>query len=181
MKSLLLCLSVLLLTLGCASPQPVVNPRTPFPPLNLEDTVPDHIIGDLLVENHFPRNVITNSAPRYTLVTREWIEVFGSRLQEAATVYGETNAAVDKTIDAANYAFRHQYPRRFMPFGDRYRIYPFYGVAFGEVQRQDGRVVNFYVIRNSSGSLGLRLWNPRLRLPWHMTQKEAETATQIRY
>jgi hypothetical protein len=178
---LLICLLALFCA-GCATPAPppVIDPRPPFPPLNLEDTVPGHIIKDLLVENHFPADSIHYDNVRYTLVTEAWIETFGGRLKEATRVYGKTNSLADFALGCANIAFRQQYPQRFTPFADRYRMYPFYGVAFGEVQ-YDGRDVNFYVTRNSSGSLGLHLWNSRLRRPCYMIVGQPEVTRYIHY
>jgi len=114
------------------------------------------------------------------MLTEEWMKVFGDRLQEAETVFKGSNTLAGLARISADYAFQQQYPRRFRPFEDRYRVFPFFGLAFGEIQYGD-RAVNFYVTRNSSGSLGLHLWDPRLRRSCYMKPGEPETTSHISY
>lgn len=140
--------------------------------------VPGHIIRDLLIENHFPTNVIRCDGDKYTLPTEAWIGVFKDRLLEAKNVSGRDDAAL--AMQGADYAFRSNAPRRFRAFKDRYRVYPFYGLAFGEVHYA-GRDINFYVTRGWTGGLELRFLNPHLRQAWALRPGEPETTQSIHY
>lgn len=170
--------------MGCATkrqaPEIIEAPRVKLPALNLEDTVPDHYIKDLLVENHFPAGAIHSTRKRYTVLTQDWMKIYGDQFHQALLLTGETNDLVRSASVCADYAFRQQYPRKVISFGDQFRTYPFYGVAFGEVYIQDLQV-NFFVTRSSAGALVLHLWNPKSNRPVFLRPGQPALTHNIRF
>jgi len=184
MKLFTLLVSILCLV-GCASnrhaaPEVIEAPRVKLPALNLEDTVPDHYIKDLLVEHHFPAGAIQSTRKRYTVLTQDWLKVYGDQFHQALLLTGETNDLVRMASICADFAFRQQYPKKVIRFGDQFRTYPFYGVAFGEVYCQDLQF-NFYVTRTPAGALELHLWNPRSNRPVFPRLGQPEQAYNVRF